>query len=365
MTLICPICKQLWSSCGAEYHRKYCNKIDYKCKCGNKRKPVEKESLKIIDADEEVLKRVSDSLTKEQILDINKSFCLEKLKSFESDKELSVDLASGKEEVFDGVELEWEEDKLTQETVKFRDKLAAETFAEGFYYHPSEDDSEISAPKFNKIENRNILVIADTHEPFSLNGYREFCYGVYKKYNCNHVIHLGDLIDSHFSSYHETSPDGLGGKDELSAARRRVREWAKMFPRVDICTGNHDRIIMRKAMTGGIPSAWIKNFNEVLGINWNWNSSFYYDNVVYRHGVNSIGSTSTLNEGCSIVQGHAHSMSRIIDKVGQGGAVFGFQIGSGIDHNSYAMLYSEKKPVIGCGVVLENGRLPIRELMEL
>jgi hypothetical protein len=221
------------------------------------------------------------------------------------------------------------------------------------------------APNFNKIADRNILVIGDTHEPFCLSGYREFCYGLYKKYKCNYVIHMGDVIDQHFSSYHETDPDGYGGKDELNLARKRIQKWAKMFPDVNVTIGNHCKIIMRKAKSGGIPSAWVKNFNEVLGINWRWEPSFFIDNVLYRHGVNTLGATTALSDGCSIVQGHAHSTSRIIDKVGYGGAVFGFQVGCGVDAKSYAMLYSEAKPVIGAGVVLENGKLPIRELMEL
>jgi hypothetical protein len=47
--------------------------------------------------------------------------------------------------------------------------------------------------------------------------------------------------------------------------------------------------------------------------------------------------------------------------------VFGMQVGCGIDHESYAMAYAKygKKPAIGCGVVLNNGKLPVNLLMEL
>ena len=43
------------------------------------------------------------------------------------------------------------------------------------------------------------------------------------------------------------------------------------------------------------------------------------------------------------------------------------QTGCGINHETYAMAYCKygKKPAIGCGVILNNGKLPINILMEL
>ena len=327
---ICSGCGKSWKEYGMQWKRTNSNRIDYRCgNCGCKRTPIKsKESVvdiekedndfldnKIFDQAKKILKQITEPTPHKFQKTIDDNF--------------------------------WNlSDCDLDEYVEYTEELTPN-------------------PYYNKIKDRRVLVLADTHEPFCLDGYREFCYDLYKKYDCNYVIHLGDVIDQNFSSYHEIDPDGYGGNDELNLARKRVQEWAKMFPNVNVTTGNHCRIIMRKAKTGGIPSAWIKHFNDVLDINWRWEPSYFIDNVLYRHGVNSIGSTTELSEGCSIVQGHAHSVSRIIDKVGHGGAFFGFQVGCGIDHKSYAMLYSEKKPVIGAGVILENGRLPIRELMEL
>jgi hypothetical protein len=71
-------------------------------------------------------------------------------------------------------------------------------------------------------------------------------------------------IDSHYSSFHETDPDGMGGGEELELAIKRLARWVEAFPVADVTIGNHDRIISRKAFSGGIPKAWIKSFNEVL-----------------------------------------------------------------------------------------------------
>ena len=75
---------------------------------------------------------------------------------------------------------------------------------------------------------------------------------------------IGDIIDNHYSSYHETNADGMGGADELQLAIQRIARWHKEFPNATVIIGNHDRMIMRKAQTSAIPSKWIKSYKEVL-----------------------------------------------------------------------------------------------------
>ena len=131
---------------------------------------------------------------------------------------------------------------------------------------------------------RRILVIGDLHEPFCLDGYLEHCKEVYAKHNCNKVIFIGDVIDNHYSSYHEQDPDGMGGGDELDLAIKKLSRWYKAFPHADVCIGNHDRLIRRKAFSSGVPKRWIKGFSEVLETSrWNYDTRFVYDNVQYIH----------------------------------------------------------------------------------
>ena len=59
-----------------------------------------------------------------------------------------------------------------------------------------------------KKENR-VLVIGDLHEPFCLDRYLDFCKEQYKIHNCNRVVFIGDIIDNHYSSYHETDAEGM------------------------------------------------------------------------------------------------------------------------------------------------------------
>ena len=215
-------------------------------------------------------------------------------------------------------------------------------------------------------QERRILVIGDLHEPFCLEGYLQFCKDIYAKWNCNQVVFIGDIIDNHYASYHESDPNGLSGGDELSLAIKRIKKWYKAFPVADVCIGNHDRLIMRKAFSSAIPQEWIKSYNEVLGTNWNWVERVVYDDVQYCHGEGGTARTKAKNDMQSSVQGHIHTQAYTEWMVGRNFRVFGMQVGCGIDWESFAMAYARnyKKQAIGCGVVL-GGHTAINCLMPL
>lgn len=214
----------------------------------------------------------------------------------------------------------------------------------------------------------NLLVIGDLHEPFSLDSYLDFCIEKYNEYNCTEVVFIGDIIDNHFSSYHETSADGLGGADELSFAIKRIKRWYKNFSRATVIIGNHDRMIMRKAQTSAIPSKWIKSYKDVLEVpGWNFVERYVKDNVQYLHGEGGTARTKAKSDMMNTVQGHLHTQAYCEHFVGQKFRIYGMQVGCGIDHESYAMAYAKtgKEPAIGCAVVCNSGKLPINLLMKL
>lgn len=226
-------------------------------------------------------------------------------------------------------------------------------------------NKKVAYDYINKLE-RRILVIGDIHAPFTLDGYLEFCEDMYARYNCNQVIFIGDIIDNHYASFHATDPDGMGGGDELDVAIEHVKMWSESFPVADVCIGNHDRIIMRKAFDSQIPSRWIKSYNEVLGTNWNWVEHVVYDDVQYIHGEGGTASTKSKNDMMSTVQGHIHTQAYVEWSVGKMFKIFGMQVGCGIDSKSYAAAYAKnfKKQAIGCGVVI-GGHTAINCMMEL
>lgn len=213
---------------------------------------------------------------------------------------------------------------------------------------------------------RRILVIGDIHAPFELEGYLDFCKETYARFNCNQAIFIGDIIDNHFSSFHETDPDGFGGGEELDRAIERIAHWRDAFPIADVLIGNHDRIIMRKAFSGSIPSRWIKSYNEVLGTDWNWCESIIYDEVLFEHGEGGQAKTKARNNMMSSVCGHTHTEAYVQWYVGKKYKVFGMQVGCGVDGAAYATAYARnfKKQAIGAGVVI-GGHTAVNVMMEL
>ena len=230
----------------------------------------------------------------------------------------------------------------------------------------------VGQPKKTNVNSKpkNILVIGDTHIPYEKEGYLDFCIEQYDKWNCDTVIHIGDLIDSHATSRHPSIPDAYSAGDELSYTIRKLRSWYKAFPNMKVCIGNHDIRSYKIAAEYGIASKWMKGFAEVLEVpNWEFEESFEINGIVYTHGTGTTGQNSAhlraLNLGQSVVIGHLHSESSIIYHQIATRTIFGMVVGCGVDEKSYGMNYAKnfpRKSIMSCGIIL--GDQPILSIMK-
>jgi hypothetical protein len=208
----------------------------------------------------------------------------------------------------------------------------------------------------------NILFIGDIHAPFDIEKYVKFCYDQQIKYNCGTVVFIGDVIDNHFSSYHESDPDGYSAGEELDRAINRLSDYYFTFPIATVIVGNHDRLVYRKAFSAGVSKRWIKDYKDVLDTpKWNFVESIELFGVNVNHGEGGTAKNRIKKELQSQIQGHLHSEFYVEYLVGAKFIIFGMQVGCGVDNKSYAMAYGKnyKKPAIGCGVLLEKGTLPM------
>ena len=245
-------------------------------------------------------------------------------------------------------------------------KSSQDVFKNAFINNVYSDAKAIEVFKKALKVKKNVLVIGDLHLPFTLDGYLEHCIKVYKKYNCDTVVFIGDILDLHFTSYHETSTEGYGATQEHDLSVEMLRKWYKAFPKAYVTIGNHDALIYRKAMSAGISKRWIQNYSQVLGTpGWEWVTDVIIDDVLYTHGTTNAYTKAKQNL-MSTVQGHLHSQAGVQFYVGAKSRIFGFQVGCGVDMKSYAMDYGRNfpKPVISCGVVIE-GLHPYLEVMDL
>ena len=219
-----------------------------------------------------------------------------------------------------------------------------------------------------------MLVISDTHEPFTHPDYMRFVQRVSKKYDCNKFTHIGDEVDDNGISYHESDPDGMSAGDEGQLAEERLHKWYEAFPILNICIGNHTKLPFRKGLTAGLPKRYLaKGYNEIWNIpdTWVWAESFIVDGVVYKHKPSKGGMNGpingAINDMISTVTGHLHSRAGVWYKASPNQRIFAMSVGCGIHIKSYAMEYAKDfsdRPILGCGVVLD-GRVAFFEPMEL
>jgi hypothetical protein len=236
-----------------------------------------------------------------------------------------------------------------------------------------------AANKLNNIEPylngnpNNVLVIGDPHEPFTKEGYLEFCRKVQQDYDCGTVVHIGDAVDNHAVSYHEKDPEGMSAGDEFNLALERMKRWYYTFPNVKVCIGNHDALPFRKAFSAGLPKTWLKTYQELLQSppTWEWDFVHQVNGVIYTHGTGLSGEMAAINAARenrqSTVIGHLHTVMNTRFLASYKDLIFGVTVGCGIDHEKYAFAYGKqntRKPVVACAVILD-GKLPINIPMSI
>lgn len=135
-------------------------------------------------------------------------------------------------------------------------------------------------------------------------------------------------------------------------------QYGKLYGKV-----NHDAIPSRQLADLGMPSFYLRSYKDLWNLPkaWDIDVEFIIDNVLYFHGIGSMGKDGALNSALynrmSTVQGHAHSFLGCKYSANNRDLVFGMNVGCGVDNDSYAMEYGKhfvKKPTLGCGVVYSS-----------
>ena len=143
-----------------------------------------------------------------------------------------------------------------------------------------------------------------------------------------------------------------------------------MFPKATVLFGNHDLLIKRKAKTAGLSDQFLRNFGDILEApkSWDFKLEVIKDNVKYTHGTTGNAIKVARDSRISTCQGHLHTQTFVEWSVSEKDAIFGLQVGCGLDRDKYAFEYAKpfnKKPIISCGIILERGTLPMVKLMPL
>lgn len=212
-------------------------------------------------------------------------------------------------------------------------------------------------------------IIGDTHIPYVHRKYLSHCRETFEAHGVTRVIHIGDLIDHHALSFHDSEPVLQGAKGERIDARRALEPWYEAFPKMEIIVGNHDRIPARQLKRVGMdPEVYLRTASEIYGFPPGWVEREYVfsNGVHYHHGETAVADFGYGKDArarmCNTVSGHAHGNFGVSYTATDHRLVFGMGVGCGIDVRSMAFAYGKhfrRKPIVGCGVVLDDGRLPV------
>ena len=221
-------------------------------------------------------------------------------------------------------------------------------------------------PMSNKSDSENystIMVISDTHFP---NGHQDvfpFLKEVKRIYSPDKVVHIGDEVDKHSLSFHDSDPDLMSAGDELSAAIEDLRPLYKLFPEVDLLESNHGSLVYRKAKHHGIPVRYIRDYGDVLEApkGWKWHSSLKLrsgdNDILFRHQFKKNGLQAALMENCCTVQGHFHTDATVAYGANSYKLLWGMTVGCLIDDDSLAFSYNKtdmKRPILSIGLIIDG-----------
>ena len=217
-------------------------------------------------------------------------------------------------------------------------------------------------------------IIGDSHIPYCLDGYMEFCAATFKAWKIDTVIHIGDLVDHHALSFHDSEPTLKGATGEMLDARECLQPWYDTFPKLTLINGNHDIIPARQLKKIGMDAdVWLKPLAEVYQFPKGWKvaDELMIDGVLYHHGYTANGVNGfrmdAKNRMVSTVSGHCHGNAGVSATASDHRLVKGMAVGCGVDNTSMAMAYGKhfkNKPVISCGIVIDGDTMCV-EYMNL
>lgn len=205
-----------------------------------------------------------------------------------------------------------------------------------------------------------VLLWGDLHAPFHHPDALAFLAWVKKKFKPTKVICMGDELDFHSVSFHQSDPDGYSPGHEMRRAIDTLKPFYKLFPEVMVCHSNHTARPFRKAFASGIPAQAFKSMRDMLEApkGWEWRDKWQCDGFWAEHGEGVSGQNAGLkaadaNMACTAV-GHLHSWSGVNYAANAETLYWGLVVPSLIDRKAYAFAYGKhmkRKPIIGCAVV--------------
>ena len=98
------------------------------------------------------------------------------------------------------------------------------------------------------IKYKSVLVISDLHIPYHHPQAFDFLQALKTKYKPDHIVNIGDELDCHAMSMHDSDPDLYSAGHELAASISYIQKLEKIFPKMVLVHSNHSSMLFRRAL---------------------------------------------------------------------------------------------------------------------
>lgn len=212
--------------------------------------------------------------------------------------------------------------------------------------------------------NKVILCISDMHVPYHHPDTYQFLKSIKNKYSPTRIVNLGDEVDYHAMSFHDSDPDLFSAGHELQKAIEYLEQFYELFPKMDLVESNHGSMVYRKGKHHGVPRSIMKSYRDILQApkGWQWHADLELklpnkNKVYFCHGIGSNVLKVSQEMSMCVVQGHYHNSFSIQYWGNPFHLNWGMQVGCSIDDKSLAFAYNKlivKRPIIGHGIIIDG-----------
>ena len=209
----------------------------------------------------------------------------------------------------------------------------------------------------------SILVISDFHAPYNHPDAVAFLTALKKQYKFDKVVCIGDEVDYHAISFHDSDPDLPSASDELTMAIDELKPLYKLFPQVTVVDSNHGSMVYRKALSNGLPRRLFKTPQEIIEApkGWKWVQDIKLNTplgpVYFCHGKSGAAGRLASQYGMSCVQGHYHEKAQIHYISTPERLMFDLHTGCLADDKSLALGYNKinpKRPIVSTAIIIHG-----------
>ena len=210
---------------------------------------------------------------------------------------------------------------------------------------------------------QRVLIISDLHFPYAHPDWFIFLEAIKRNYKPDIVISLGDEVDCHAISFHQSDSALPSADAELEEAIKEIHQLRNLFEKLYITESNHGSMAYRKVKFNGIPLRHLKDLHELYETpKWSWHHEIMLETlqgfVTIVHGKTSGRGKLAIEQGNSAIQGHFHSTYELSWVQSSMNTRFNMICGCLIDSNAISFHYGKnftKKPIHGVGWINELG----------